>query len=93
MEISSSEVYKNLKQKQAENIILQGIIDCFFEEQDELVLLDYKTDYVSEGDTDVLKARYKVQLEYYTKALERMTGKKVKNKYIYLFSNGETIEY
>ena len=93
MEINSSEVYKELRQSKAENIMLQGIIDCFFEEEDELVLLDYKTDYVSKGEDEGVKARYKVQLQYYTVALERMTGKKVKNKYIYLFSNGETIEY
>ncbi|MBC8062194.1 MAG: helicase-exonuclease AddAB subunit AddA [Clostridiaceae bacterium] len=93
MEISSAEVYKDLKQSKAENIILQGIIDCFFEEENGLVLLDYKTDYVSEGDEDNIKGRYKIQLQYYTQALERMTGKKVKNKVIYLFSNGKTMEY
>jgi ATP-dependent helicase/nuclease subunit A len=71
--------------------MLQGIIDCYFEEMDGLILIDYKTDYVN-NNTELIKERYKVQLDYYTKALENITGKKVIEKYIYLFYNGEILE-
>ena len=69
-----------------ERILVQGIIDAFFEEDGELVLVDYKTDYVTEAET--LKARYQTQLRYYQRALEQMTGKRVKEVYLYSFRLG-----
>ena len=65
---------------------LQGIIDCFFESNEGLMLLDYKTDYVKDGDEDTLKEKYKKQLDYYSDAIFKITGKRVKYKYIYSFS-------
>lgn len=92
MEISSTEVNKNLPDRyKDEMVLLQGIIDCYFEEDDGIVLIDYKTDYVPDGNTKIIKDRYSTQLYYYAKALEKMTQKNVKEKYIYLFYNGETI--
>jgi ATP-dependent helicase/nuclease subunit A len=76
-----------------DTILLQGVIDCYFEENDGLVLIDYKTDYFDESNIDLIKERYRMQIDYYALALERLTGKKVKGKYIYLFWNGETLEY
>lgn len=75
-----------------ETMLLQGVIDCWFETENGLVLLDYKTDYVPEGRSDIIKERYRVQIDYYTKALERITGKKVTERYLYLFYSGELIE-
>jgi ATP-dependent helicase/nuclease subunit A len=71
-------------------ILIQGIIDVYFEEEDGLVLLDYKTDKVFKAQE--LVDKYKAQLEYYAKALERLTGKKVKEKLIYSFALAEEIE-
>ena len=68
-----------------EKIRLQGIIDCFFEEEDGIVLLDYKTDYVEEGNEEEIIERYRSQLKYYKDALEKITEKKVKESYLYLF--------
>ena len=68
-----------------EEILVQGIIDACFEEEGDLVLVDYKTDRIPSGDSRELTDRYKIQLLYYQEALERMTGKKVKEKYIYSF--------
>lgn len=95
MEISSTEIYENLEKDiyDKEQIILQGIIDCYFEEDDGLVLIDYKTDKVTLGEMGIIKEKYRIQIDYYTKALEKLTGKKVKQKYIYLFYNGEILEY
>ncbi|MDD4495372.1 MAG: helicase-exonuclease AddAB subunit AddA [Eubacteriales bacterium] len=75
-----------------ETMLLQGVIDCFFEEQGELVLLDYKTDYVEPGKTDTIKERYATQIKYYAQALERLTGKRVKQRYIFLLKTGEAME-
>ncbi|NLI59931.1 MAG: helicase-exonuclease AddAB subunit AddA [Clostridiales bacterium] len=77
-----------------DTIILQGIIDCYFEEGEGLVLVDYKTDYVEPGGgLNLIRERYKSQLDYYAYALERITGKRVIEKFIYLFWNGQVLEY
>ena len=73
-----------------ETILIQGIIDAFFYEDGQIVLLDYKTDYVRRASE--LREKYHVQLEYYEQALSMMTGKKVKEKLIYSFTLGEVIE-
>lgn len=92
-EISSLEVDKSLDNKyKDEKVRLQGIIDCFFEYDGELILLDYKTDYIEHGEEDKLKEKYKIQLDYYSDAIFKMTGKKVKYKYLYLFSLEKEIE-
>ena len=94
-EISAIKVNPNLPKEtyEDEKIRLQGIIDCFFEEDGALVLLDYKTDYVEEGKSDEIKEKYEIQLKYYSETLEKITGKKVKDKYLYLFYNGEILKY
>lgn len=66
-----------------ELVLVQGIIDAYFEEGDILVLADYKTDRLNEGQEDILVKRYKTQLDYYQKALEQMTGKRVGERIIY----------
>lgn len=74
-----------------EIMLVQGIIDVFFEEEDELVLMDYKTDMVRSRNEQELVDKYKVQLDYYQRALEQITGKKVKEKIIYSFYLGKEI--
>lgn len=69
-----------------EPVLIQGIIDAYFEEEKDLVLVDYKTDHIRFGEESRLVDLYKVQLEDYADALERMTGKKVKEKIIYSFA-------
>lgn len=73
-----------------EPILIQGIIDIWFEEEDGLVLLDYKTDRVHLEE--VLIKRYQGQFLFYKKALEQLTGKKVKNSYLYSFGLKKVIE-
>ncbi len=72
-----------------EMVLVQGIIDAWFIEGDELVLLDYKTDRVKDEKT--LTDRYSIQLELYKRALEAATLKKVKEVYIYSFELGKVI--
>ncbi len=92
-EISSLEADKTLgNEYKDEKIRLQGIIDCFFEQDDELILLDYKTDYVISGNEEELKEKYKKQLDYYSDAIFKMTGKKVDKRYLYSFSLEKEIQ-
>ena len=72
-----------------ETILIQGVIDVFFYENDEIVLADYKTDKVS--CKEELVRRYRTQLDYYQMALEQITGKKVKERYLYSFYLQEEI--
>lgn len=66
-----------------ETVLIQGIIDVYLEEEDGIVLADYKTDLVK--DPKELILRYRVQLDYYEEVLVRLTGKCVKEKLIYSF--------
>lgn len=74
-----------------EQILIQGIIDAWFYEDGEIVLVDYKTDFVPEGQARRLAEKYRIQLEFYRQALERLTGKRVKEALIYSFCLGETV--
>ena len=74
-----------------EMVLVQGIIDAWFYEGDQIVLLDYKTDRVLKGQEQKLKDRYQAQLDYYAKALKQTTGHEVKEKIIYAFSLQEGI--
>jgi len=74
-----------------ELVLIQGIIDAYMEEGDGLVLIDYKTDHVVKGHESLLTERYGIQLEYYKRALEQMTGKRVLEKIIYSLTLQEEI--
>lgn len=73
-----------------EKVILQGIIDCYFEEDGEIVLVDYKSDYYE--NIEEIKEKYTTQIELYADAIEKITEKKVKNRYLYLFFDNNMIE-
>ena len=64
-----------------ERVLIQGIIDLYFEEDGRLILADYKTDRVT--DLSELEARYRTQLKYYRRALEQASGKPVAETLIY----------
>lgn len=86
--IEASKVYPEVNSD--EMLLVQGIIDVYFEEEDGLVVLDYKTDKVFRAQE--LVERYHAQLDYYAQALERLTGKRVKEKMIYSFALQSEIE-
>ena len=74
-----------------DSVLLQGVVDCFFEEDGELVVVDFKTDHVSRAQLDERAEHYRPQLEAYSMALTRVMGKKVKEKVLYFFSAGEEV--
>lgn len=72
-----------------ETVLIQGIIDVFFEEEGRYVLLDYKTDAVETAQE--LVKRYHVQLDYYAQALEQSSGYRDTERILYSFKLGEEI--
>jgi ATP-dependent helicase/nuclease subunit A len=72
-----------------EKVLVQGVIDVYFEEEDGIVILDYKTDSVQ--DMHELTDRYRTQLDCYAEAVETITGKRVKEKIIYSFALSDII--
>ncbi len=78
--VFASEIYE--EKGEEEKVLVQGVIDLYYEtEEGEVVLIDYKTDYV-EDENDLID-KYKVQLELYKRALEAALKKKVSRCYIY----------
>lgn len=86
--VDAEEVYPG--EESTETVLVQGIIDVYFEENGELVVLDYKTDNVRRAED--LREKYHSQLEYYAKALEQLLQKQVKEKIIYSFTLREEIQ-
>lgn len=76
------------------NILVQGVIDLFYENGDGTYnVVDFKTDRVSgENAEKTLIERHRVQLEYYCRAVEEMTGKRVKHAYLYSFELSKAVE-
>jgi ATP-dependent helicase/nuclease subunit A len=82
------EAFNLLMEKDGEEIIVQGIIDCYFTEGDKHVLIDFKSDYLTDKPENIaaLKETYRPQLELYKKALEQIRGIRVDETYLYLFA-------
>ena len=88
MGVSAKEI--DDKYSEEEMVLVQGIIDAYFEEEGKIVIVDYKTDRV--GKMEELSDRYKVQLDYYEKAIAQVTGKEVSEKVIYSVAFGKSME-
>ncbi len=77
-----------------EQVLVQGIIDAWFEEEGRVILVDYKTDrvdFLGDRAEEYLRERYQSQLDYYQAALEKGTGKPVAERYLYSFSLNRAI--
>lgn len=92
------EIYSDW-QGEDEPVLIQGIVDCVFEDEHGLVLLDYKTDGISgrfKGGfaeaKPVLENRYKVQIDMYTRALEQILKREVNERYLFFFDGAHTIK-
>lgn len=82
-----------------EHILIQGIIDCVFEDEHGMVLLDYKTDRITDRfkggfseARNILEDRYRVQIDLYTKALETILKRKVTERYLFFFDGAHTLK-
>lgn len=82
--VKASKLYNNISKEMDEDILVQGIIDLYYiDKNDNIVLVDYKTDYVEKGKEELLVEKYKEQLNLYKEALEKSLNRKVKNMGIY----------
>ena len=79
--IPAKEIYK---EDLDENVLVQGVIDLYYiNSNGELVLVDFKTDYVENRDENILIDKYKVQLDLYKRALRQALNRDVDRVYIY----------
>ncbi|MDQ0214784.1 ATP-dependent helicase/nuclease subunit A [Oikeobacillus pervagus] len=98
MAIQAKEFYPALED-QTETILVQGIIDCLIEVDDKIILLDYKTDGITDrfkGGFDeakpILEERYKIQINLYAKAIENIWKIKVDEKCLYFFDGAHILQ-
>ena len=89
LDIPAKEIDKNWPE--GENILVQGVIDAWFEEPGGYILVDYKTDRVFSSDGHELRDKYAPQLALYRRALETITGVPVKEMYLYSVALGREI--
>lgn len=84
----------DLENVKDEKVLIQGVIDCFFENPDKTyTLIDYKTDFLpEEGGEQILIARHEKQVKFYCRAVEAMTGKKVARAVLYSFSLDKSVD-
>ena len=68
-----------------EKILLQGVVDCAVVEPDGIIIVDFKTDKVTEQTVPLLTQRYSPQVKTYAQAMERIFGQPVKQSYLYFF--------
>lgn len=78
------------------SIMVQGVIDCCWEENGKMILVDYKSSYINpykpqKEEIERIKREYKTQVKLYAEALEQGTGKEVSEAYLYLFEIDEAV--
>jgi ATP-dependent helicase/nuclease subunit A len=83
IELPVNEIYKEHLSFEQEKIIIQGMADMVFCEDDRYFVLDYKTDYV-QTEQELIE-KYKNQLDIYARAVGEIMGSEVQGKYIYSF--------
>ena len=77
---------------EGEQILLQGVVDCALVEKDGITVVDFKTDYVTEATLGEVLERYRVQVDTYSRALERIYEMPVKGTYLYFFHLKKLVE-
>ncbi|MBH5318141.1 helicase-exonuclease AddAB subunit AddA [Paenibacillus sp. GSMTC-2017] len=75
-----------------EPILIQGVIDCLFRDEQGVVLLDYKTDRVSRGEWDQAAERHRFQLDLYAEAIEMVLGQKVNERILFFFDGAQNVK-
>ena len=74
-----------------EKVLLQGVVDCALV-ADEITVVDFKTDHVTQATVNETAARYRAQVQVYAEALERIYNRKVAHKYLYFFRLRQLVE-
>lgn len=90
--LPAADVYPHMPQKGTEEtVLIQGVIDCLFEDEDRLVLVDYKTDALRGGSASEAAEKHRFQIEQYAVAIGRIVGKEVSEAYVYFFDGGYAV--
>jgi ATP-dependent helicase/nuclease subunit A len=96
--LPASEVYPDWKGED-ELVFVQGVIDCLFEDENGLVLIDYKSDTITGRYKDgfqqakpILEDRYKLQVNLYTRAIEQIWKRKVNERYLFFFDGAHFLK-
>lgn len=96
--LPANEVYMDWKGEN-EPVFIQGVIDCLFEDEEGLVLLDYKSDGIAdrfkggyEQARPILKERYLLQINLYTRAIEQIWKRKVNERYLFFFDGAHFLK-
>src|SRR5699024_6529568 len=85
--MNAKELYADMQENGEDKILVHGIIDGYIEEEEGIILFDYKTDRVArygKKASDVMKKKYSGQLRLYREALESILNKKVTKTYLIL---------
>ncbi|MGZ4159240.1 MAG: helicase-exonuclease AddAB subunit AddA [Neobacillus sp.] len=97
LSMPANEVYPTWKDED-ESIFIQGVIDCVFEDENGLVLVDYKSDGITdrfkggfEQAKPILEDRYRMQIDLYTKAIEKIWKRKVDERYLFFFDGAHIL--
>ena len=98
LSMPAREVYPTWKDEE-ESVFVQGIIDCVFEDENGLILVDYKSDQISdrykggfEQAKSILEDRYKMQINLYTRAIEQIWKRKVTERYLFFFDGAHILK-
>ena len=86
-------IYPDIGESSGEVVLVQGVIDCLVDEGDGYLLLDYKTDKILPEERQLVSARYRGQINLYTKAVEEILQKKVAEKHLYFLNSGISIRF
>lgn len=91
--LKAGDIYPDLDDNTKDELILiQGVIDCLFEEEGELVLLDYKTDALDGNKLEERVDKYRVQLNLYAHAIEQIWKRPVKAKILFFFDGSHEVQ-
>ncbi|WP_090636572.1 helicase-exonuclease AddAB subunit AddA [Neobacillus massiliamazoniensis] len=98
LSLSAKDVYPSWKNEE-ESIFVQGVIDCVLEDKKGLVLIDYKTDGITdrfkggfEQAKPILEERYRMQIELYAHAIEKIWKRRVDEKYLVFFDGAHILK-
>jgi ATP-dependent helicase/nuclease subunit A len=91
LKMSVGDILRTKMDNSGESVYVQGIVDCYFYEDNEIVLIDYKTDRTSDDRVEDLIERYGMQIRTYREALDALTGKRVKESYLYLLNISKAV--
>jgi ATP-dependent helicase/nuclease subunit A len=98
LSLPANEVYSNWRDED-ESIFIQGVIDCVFEDDNGLVLIDYKSDGITdrykggfEQAKSIMEDRYKVQIDLYTRAIEQIWKRKITERFLFFFDGAHVLK-